>query len=48
MWPVTPKFPKYATTYIVTMADKYCAVMDTFGWNRHFISIQNELLGKEK
>ena len=28
MWPVTPKFPKYKETYIITLVDKYSAVAE--------------------
>ena len=28
MWPVTIKFPKYAETFIVGIADKFCCVME--------------------
>ena len=28
MWPVTPKFPKYKETYIITLVDKYFAVAE--------------------
>ena len=30
MWPVTPKFPKYKETYIITLVDKYSAVAEAF------------------
>lgn len=30
MWPVTIKFPKYAETFIVGIADKLCCVMEMF------------------
>lgn len=48
MWPVTPALPKYAASYLVSFADKYCALMDTFGLNRRFISIERALLGRDK
>lgn len=28
MWPVTHRRPKYAETYIITLVDKYCAVIE--------------------
>ena len=28
MWPVTKPVPKYAETYIITLVDKYCAVIE--------------------
>lgn len=28
MWPVTAAFPKYTETYIITLVDKYCAVLE--------------------
>lgn len=28
MWPVTKKLPSYKETYIVTLIDKYCAVLE--------------------
>lgn len=37
MWPVTPRFPRYFSTYVVTIADKYCAVMEFFGLNKRFL-----------
>lgn len=30
MWPVTIKLPKYAETFIVGIADKFCCVMEIF------------------
>lgn len=30
MWPVTKKLPKYKESYIITMVDKYCAVLEYF------------------
>ena len=30
MWPVTIKLPKYAETFIVGIADKFCCVMEVF------------------
>lgn len=30
MWPVTIKFPKYKESYVITVADKYCAIMESF------------------
>ena len=30
MWPVTIKLPKYAETFIVSIADKFCCVMEVF------------------
>lgn len=29
MWPVTIKLPKYKESYIITIADKYCAVSES-------------------
>lgn len=40
MWPVTIGFPKYKETYIVTIVDKYCALMEVF--------IKNDIEEKEK
>ena len=37
MWPVTPRFPRYFCTYVVTVADKYCAIMEFFGLNKRFL-----------
>ncbi|MFR7592948.1 MAG: HD domain-containing protein [Longibaculum sp.] len=34
MFPLTLKFPKYRESYIVLLADKYCAVYETLAWNR--------------
>lgn len=28
MWPATAAFPKYRETYIITLVDKYCAVLE--------------------
>ena len=28
MFPVTPALPKYAETYVITLVDKYCAVIE--------------------
>lgn len=28
MWPVTPAFPRYKETYIITIVDKYCALLE--------------------
>lgn len=44
MWPVTPRFPKYFGTYVVTVADKYCATMEFFGFNKRFLR-KAEVLG---
>lgn len=30
MWPVTIKFPKYAESFIVGVADKFCCIMEIF------------------
>ena len=30
MWPVTIKFPKYKESFIITIADKYSAIMESF------------------
>ena len=32
MWPLTITPSKYPETYIVTLADKYCAVMEFFNY----------------
>ena len=29
MWPVTPKLPKYKETWIITLADKYSAIIES-------------------
>ena len=29
MWPVTPKLPKYKETWIITLVDKYCAILES-------------------
>lgn len=29
MWPITIEFPRYAESYVVTYADKYCGLMET-------------------
>ena len=34
MFPLTLKFPRYKESYIVMMADKYCAVYETIAINR--------------
>ena len=31
MWPLTVKLPKYSESYIVTIADKYCALGESCG-----------------
>ena len=28
MWPATLKLPKYKETYVITIIDKYCAVLE--------------------
>jgi uncharacterized protein len=28
MWPMTLKLPKYRETYVITVIDKYCAVLE--------------------
>ena len=37
MWPLTPAFPRYRESLIVSLADKYCAVRETIGppFRRH-------------
>lgn len=30
MWPMTLRFPRYYESYIVSMVDKYCCVMEAF------------------
>lgn len=30
MWPLTPKFPKYKESYIVTISDKICSLMEIY------------------
>lgn len=37
MWPVTPRFPKYKETYIITLVDKYFAVVEGFIKNNNEI-----------
>ena len=32
MWPLTPKLPRYRESWVVLMADKYCSVKDTLGF----------------
>jgi uncharacterized protein len=33
MWPITPKFPKYKESFIITLTDKYSALLETlFGF----------------
>ena len=45
MWPVTPKFPKYKETYIITLVDKYFAVAEAFiGKNVKFKKIYGAIL----
>ena len=29
MWPLTPAFPKYGESYLVSIADKYCSFLET-------------------
>lgn len=29
MWPLTPAFPKYGESYLVSAADKYCSLVET-------------------
>ena len=31
MWPMTPSFPKYPESYVVTMVDKYYSTLEIFG-----------------
>lgn len=31
MWPLTVKLPKYSESYIITLADKYCALGESCG-----------------
>lgn len=28
MWPVTPELPQYTETFLITLVDKYCAVLE--------------------
>ena len=30
MWPLTPKFPRYKESYIVTISDKICSLMEIY------------------
>ena len=30
MWPVTPAFPKYRESFILTFVDKYCAIHESY------------------
>ena len=30
MWPLTPALPHYKETYVITLADKYCAIAERF------------------
>lgn len=39
MFPLTLKFPRYRESYIVLLADKYCAVYETLAWNRTKIKL---------
>jgi uncharacterized protein len=32
MWPLTIRLPKYKETLIVVLVDKYCAIMEIFGF----------------
>ena len=32
MWPLTPMLPRYRESYVVLLADKYCSVKDTLGF----------------
>ncbi|KPU45484.1 hypothetical protein OXPF_07170 [Oxobacter pfennigii] len=34
MWPLTIRLPKYKETFVVLMADKYCAFMETISLSR--------------
>lgn len=34
MFPLTLKFPRYRESYIVLLADKYCAVYETLAWRK--------------
>lgn len=34
MFPLTLKLPKYRESYIVLLADKYCAIYETIAWKR--------------
>ena len=37
MWPLTFRsFPRYAESFVVSCADKICALFETFGLIRHF------------
>lgn len=43
MWPVTLAFPRYLESYILTLVDKYCAVMESFEDLRNDFSIKKAL-----
>lgn len=33
MWPLTPQFPKYKESYLVTISDKICSLMEIYSSN---------------
>lgn len=36
MWPVTLRFPRYAEGYVLTLVDKYCAVIEFFAGRKAY------------
>lgn len=45
MWPVTIKFPRYYESFVVSCADKLCAIAETFGisnrvWFRRALAVE--------
>lgn len=38
MWPVTLAFPKYKESYIITLSDKYCALLETYKYYNTYLS----------
>ena len=49
MFPLTLKLPKYRESYIVLLADKYCAIYETLAWKRtkRKLSFLEDYLGKQ-
>lgn len=43
MWPLTIKLPKYPESYIITIADKYSAICESFRYYRENISFKKYL-----
>ena len=49
MWPLTLIPPKYPEGYVVTMMDKYCAMIESaYSTNEKFRKKLDNLLGLEK